>query len=151
ISPSTIAQRASTVASTTTTSLVLAKPTGIALNDRLIAQIAVRGKAAVTAPVGWVLVDNRLTGGTLRQVVLTRVAGASEPAKYTFKLGTATTAVGGLTAYANVAAVNLASAASGSGKAMSLSATIAKDATKVLSLYAAAAKVTVTVPAGMAH
>src|ERR1700693_1937337 len=78
-----IAQRGvATTATTTNTSLVIAKPAGVVQGDVMIVDIA-QGNNNTTNPTsaGWILVDGRsLLGGTLRYgAVLYKVAGAAEP------------------------------------------------------------------------
>lgn len=77
----------------TTTSITVNKPAGVLQNDVLIAVIAKQGNTGnVTTPSGWTFVSGSdLAGGTARNgTVFYKVAGASEPASYTFSLGTGT-------------------------------------------------------------
>ncbi len=94
-----IAQRGAAMSGTTTnTSLSVTKPTGVVSGDVLIVNIAQGGNNS-TAPTstGWTLIDGRsLAGGTRRYgAVLYKVAGGSEPASYTFTLGSGVDSVAG--------------------------------------------------------
>ncbi len=102
-----IAQRGTaTTATTTNTNLTINKPTGVVAGDVMIVNIAKVGNNT-TAPslAGWTLIDGRSLGGMTRRygAVLYKVAGASEPASYTFALGTGTNgAVGSIVAFSGV-------------------------------------------------
>jgi putative nucleotidyltransferase with HDIG domain len=101
-----IAQRGDSWATTTGTNLTLGKPTGVTAGDVMFANIAKVGNNT-TAPSssGWTLIDGRsLGGGTQRHgAVLYKVANASEPASYTFALGSGTYgAVGSIVAFYNI-------------------------------------------------
>lgn len=85
-----IAQRgASTNGSSTNTSLTITKPTGVVAGDVMIVNIAQRNNGS-TAPSlsGWTLISSgAIDGGSTLGALLYKVAGASEPANYTFTLG----------------------------------------------------------------
>ena len=103
----TIAQRdGATTGTTTSTSLPIAKPTGVLAGDVMIVNIAKVGNNT-TAPSlsGWTLIDGRsLAGGTLRYAaVLYRVADGTEGSSFTFALGSGTNgAVGSIVAFSGV-------------------------------------------------
>lgn len=82
--------------------LVLPKPAGVVSGDVLLAAVAARGKASITAPGGWSLVRMETSGSVLRQAIYVHLAGASEPASYTFNFQSPQSAVGGILAYAGV-------------------------------------------------
>ena len=87
------------------TSLTIAKPTGVASGDLLIAAISQTGQASTNASLaGWTVIDGRsLAGSTLRYLtVLYKVAGGSEPSNYGFTIAAGTTVVGGIVAFSNV-------------------------------------------------
>lgn len=69
-----------------TNSITVPKPTGTQANDLLVTVIDVRGAAAVSPPSGWVLARQDVSGNAVRQVTYYRMAGASEPASYTWGL-----------------------------------------------------------------
>lgn len=88
--------------------LLIARPAGVVLNDVMVASIAVRGGAGtgITPPVGWTLVPggaNPIDNGTdLRMAVYYKVATAVEPASYTWTFSSSQRASGGIQAYVNV-------------------------------------------------
>src|SRR5229473_6651810 len=89
--------------------LTINKPTGTALNDVMIAAIAVRPyTVATTPPAGWALVtsilnNNEPTFASSWLLVYSKVAGASEPASYTWTPSVAHTGmVGGIQSFYNV-------------------------------------------------
>lgn len=85
-----IAQRgASTNGNSTNTSLTINKPTGVVAGDVMIVNIGQRNNGT-TAPTcaGWTAISSgAIDGGTTLGALLYKVAGASEPASYTFTLG----------------------------------------------------------------
>jgi len=105
-----IAQRGTaTTANTTGTSLVIAAPAGITAGDVMIVNIAQRGSAALSNPTssGWTLVAGTSLNGIVSPyswgAVLYKVAGASEPANYTFALDAdATSSAGVIVAFLGV-------------------------------------------------
>jgi hypothetical protein len=102
-----IAQRGiATTAATTNTTLTINKPTGVMSGDILIVNISQIGNST-TAPTstGWTLVAGaNLAGTTARYgAVLYKLAGSSEPASYTFTLGSGTNdAAGAIVAFSGV-------------------------------------------------
>ena len=95
----------STTATTTSTTLTIAKPSGIVAGDIMIVNIAQSGNNT-TAPSlsGWILIHGVTLGSTARYgAVLYRFAGASDGSNYTFTLGTGvTSAVGSIVAFSGV-------------------------------------------------
>ena len=88
-----------------TGALTIAKPTGTVQNDVMIASIAVRpSTVTITPPSGWTAVrrmDNaNATANSL--AVYQKVAGASEPANYTWTISAHSGAAGGIQAFAGV-------------------------------------------------
>ena len=70
---------------TNITSLSPAVPVGTASGDLLITSISVDGSHTIVAPAGWTTIENNLVGaGAVTLGVFFRVAGAGEPANYTF-------------------------------------------------------------------
>ncbi|HTT08850.1 MAG TPA: DUF6701 domain-containing protein [Gammaproteobacteria bacterium] len=103
----TITRVAQTTGTSTTTSITINKPGGTAVNDVMIAQIALKGVVATVTPpaVGWNLIDQRSTstaGGQITQAVYWRRVAAGEPANYTWSWTGARNAAGGITAYRGV-------------------------------------------------
>lgn len=106
-----IQQRGSATSNTSAgTSLTINKPAGVVAGDVMIVNIAQAGASAsgvLSNPTssGWTLVAGAdLAGGTRRWgAVLYKVAGASEPASYTFTLDAdANSAAGSIVAFYNV-------------------------------------------------
>jgi methionine-rich copper-binding protein CopC len=101
--PAGIAFRsASSANNLTATTLVIPAPAGVAAGDALLAAVATRGAPTITAPAGWALVRQDANASTMRQAIFVRIAGASEPASYTFTLSSAQSAAGGVVAYTGV-------------------------------------------------
>ncbi len=68
------------------TSLTVAKPTGIAQNDLLFAFVGhLNATDRLNTPAGWTQIA-RNKNGSVNQALFYKVAGASEPANYTFTL-----------------------------------------------------------------
>jgi hypothetical protein len=68
------------------TSLDIAKPGGTAAGDLLIATLATDGSTAgsMSPPAGWTAIDLTVQGGAVTYGVWWKLAGAGEPANYTF-------------------------------------------------------------------
>ena len=75
-----------TEASNSGTSLAIDKPPGTAAGDLLIAAVATDGNtaASLAAPAGWSILDLTAQNGEVTFGVWWKLAGASEPASYTF-------------------------------------------------------------------
>ena len=94
--------------------LTVNKPTGVVQNDVMIASIGFRSKAAtITPPAGWTLVrrtNSACCTSDSALAVFRKVAGASEPASYTFDInvesGPLYAAAGGILAFFNVDTTN---------------------------------------------
>jgi len=100
---------ASAGAPSDTLTLTISKPAGAVLCDVMIASIAVRpDTATITPPAGWTLVrrvDNAsATANSL--AVYYKVAGASEPASYSWSFSTSTGSAGGILAFSGVDTTN---------------------------------------------
>ncbi|WP_018353281.1 PQQ-dependent sugar dehydrogenase [Longispora albida] len=68
-------------------SITIGKPPGTAPGDLMVASIVVNDHdPGLATPAGWTLVRQDAISFKLRQAVYTRVAGASEPATYTWSL-----------------------------------------------------------------
>ncbi|MBS1534166.1 MAG: fibronectin type III domain-containing protein [Bacteroidetes bacterium] len=97
-----------TTATSTNTNITINKPTGVVAGDMMLVNIA-KGGNNTNAPTlaGWTLISGVNLGGgggTQRYgAVLYKVAGAAEPANYTFALGAGTdSASGGIVAFSGV-------------------------------------------------
>jgi hypothetical protein len=90
------------------TTLVLNTPTGVAINDLLIAQVTFRSSGAsttLTLPACgcWTLIGSRQdVGSNMSQALYYHVATGAEPANYTWTIGTSNRATGGIIGYAGV-------------------------------------------------
>ena len=108
---------ASTAAQKAGTSIAIARPSGLKPNDVMLAAITTNTTTGtVTAPSGWSLVRSdsvSTTNGTVRQLIYSKVAGASEPASYTWSFSATATATGALAAYAGVSTVTPVGPSSG--------------------------------------
>lgn len=89
-----------------TLTLAISVPAGTLANDVMIASIGVRPYTAViTAPAGWTLVrrtDNTSATKAPALAVYYRVAGASEPANYTWTFSASTGSAGGIQSFSGV-------------------------------------------------
>ena len=105
------------VARVTTTgnaaSVTINRPAGVAAQDVLIAQVTLKGVVPTIAPPAtpndWNLLDLRSTstaGAEVTQAVYWRVAGAAEPASYTWSWTGARVVAGGIAAYRGVEATS---------------------------------------------
>ena len=101
----TPAFRSAASATTTGATLTLAKPSGVAANDVLIASIGLTpSSVAISPPSGWVLVRRTDNAGPTSNslAVYYKVAGASEPASYAWGVTGASFTVGGVQAFTGV-------------------------------------------------
>jgi hypothetical protein len=83
------------------TSLSIAKPTGVVEGGVMVATVTAAGTGSITTPSGWTVIKN-VAGTTLRQVTYYKVAGASEGASYSWSLGSSRAASGGIVDYSGV-------------------------------------------------
>jgi len=99
-----IAIRGTSTANVFSTLLAINRPAGVVQGDLMIVNIAKYGDNVTTpSSFGWTLIDGRSLGTSRYGAVLYRVAGASEPATYTFSLANATRrAVGSIVAFSGV-------------------------------------------------
>jgi hypothetical protein len=126
----------------------------VVAGDALLASVAVRGNPVLTPPAGWTLVRLDLSGGTIRQAIYVRIAGASEPVSYTFTLSNAQSAAGGIVAYSGVDPTTPIDAHGGQINASSTSLTAPSITTTganrmLVAFYAIPNLTTYTAPAGM--
>lgn len=105
----TIAHRSSTTASgKSITSLAIAKPAGTVAGDVLLARIINRNNVAAVAtpPAGWALLRSDQSASQIKAWVFYKVAGAAEPASYTFSIDLASNMAGSLSAFSGVNTAN---------------------------------------------
>jgi fibronectin type 3 domain-containing protein len=87
------------------TTITINKPIGVVSGDCMIAALWVRGASAygtITPPGGWTLIRNENWAGTDAIITYYKLAGASEPADYTWAFSTSEQLQGGIAAYYNV-------------------------------------------------
>jgi hypothetical protein len=128
-------------------SLSITKPAGVVEGGLMVATVTAAGTGAVTTPSGWTVVKT-LTQGTLRQATYYKVAGASEPASYSWSLSSSRVASGGIADYSGVNQTvpidAIASAGGESGNAAVPSATTSAANDLVLAVASFATGTTVT-------
>jgi hypothetical protein len=113
-----IGLRGTSSANSTNNTLTIAKPAGVIAGDLLLVTIAQNGTGGLSNPTsaGWTLIDGaNLLGGTNRRAaVLYKLAGAAEPANYTFALDAQSNqTVGTIAAFSGVDLANPFDVASG--------------------------------------
>jgi hypothetical protein len=140
--------------------LSIAVPTGTVAGDVMIAAISTTPSSVpITAPAGWTLIQavTQATATSNRVSTYYRVAGASEPASYSWTLNTTHTgAAGGIVSYSGVnnttpvdVSAGQATASSLNHSAPSITTTVANDMLVTVHEYASASSW--TPPAGMAE
>jgi hypothetical protein len=136
------------------TSITLARPSGTASGNVLVASIDIAGTTTVTAPSGWTLVRSTTSGNSLTQATYVHVAGTSEPASYQWRFSSLRMASGVMAAYIGVnttTPVDISGGGSSSNSssdvAPSVTTTVAGDL--VIGVFGEAANASVTPPTGM--
>jgi hypothetical protein len=128
-------------------SLSIAKPTGVVEGGVMVATVTAAGTGSITAPSGWTVIKN-VAGTALRQVTYYKVAGASEAASYSWSLGSSRAASGGIVDYSGVNqtvpvdATASASGESGNAAAPSVTTSAANDLILVAASFTTATTVT---------
>lgn len=116
---------AATAAGSASSTLAIDAPAGLAANDFMLAQIAVRGgsNTAISAPPGWSLVRRDGQGTTIAQAIYTHAVSdsAAEPSAYTWNFSSSINAAGAIIAYYGVSRAAPVDASSGQGSASSTS------------------------------
>ncbi len=155
--PSGISFRSSsTGTNATATTLVIPKPAGVASGDVLVASVSVRGSPTITPPSGWTSVVDTPNGSVIRQAVFVHVAGASEPASYTWTFSKAQSAAGGVSAYQGVDTANPIDASGGQANPSSStiaapSITTTHDGDLIVGFFGIATIADLTPPGSMAE
>jgi prepilin-type N-terminal cleavage/methylation domain-containing protein len=81
-------------------SLTIGRPAGVSAGHLLIATFAIQSKPGVNIPAGWTLIREAFGSSNYELATFYRVAGASEPASYSFSLKSGTADLrGGVSAY----------------------------------------------------
>jgi Polysaccharide lyase len=152
-----------TVATATTagssTSLTVARPSGVAAGDTMVAALDIRVAASVSlvAPSGWTLIrrDSNTAGyAALTQALYYRVAGSSEPGSWTWTFGKSAAAAGAVVSFSGVDTTSPVDAHSGvyvprskSITAPSVTTTTAGDA--VVGFFGSSGNKRISPPSGM--
>lgn len=85
------------------TALVVTRPAGVVAGDVLVARVANWGNVGVAiAGSGWTEAGETHSSAMLKAVLLTRVAGSSEPSSYTFTASSRTPLVASVSAFDGV-------------------------------------------------
>jgi galactose oxidase-like protein/glyoxal oxidase-like protein len=142
-----------------TNGLSIAPPAGTAANDVLIASIGVRPPSAtLTPPPGWALVRriNNANATANALAVYRKAASADEPGSYSWAVGGATYAVGGIQAFFNVDTANPIDVENGQSTAYALghptpSVTTTVANTMLVTSHTFSSASSWTPPAGMAE
>ena len=114
------------------TKLIIARPSGTALGDVLIAQIVVNiSSTSITAPPGWHLIRSTTSGSAIRMASYYRIASSSEPAAYTWTFGSGQPASGGIADFIGVSTATPVDVSSGRVNANTGAASFAQVTTSV--------------------
>ena len=162
--PAPIARQgiSTTVNTTATTSVTIAKPSGTVAGDMLVSCLASNGTkvSSTGVPAGWTQIAAVLQGTSTRAFGYYKVAGASEPASYTWTLNASVANSGGIARYSGVSATtpvdgtpqSASGTAATSGTVPGIT-TSAANAMLVgcMSIDSSSASVTITPPTGMAQ
>jgi hypothetical protein len=87
----------------------------------LVASLDVAGAPQITAPAGWTLVRTDTAPGSFVQATYWHLAGASDPASFTWAFSSSQLAVGSMLAYSGVDPANPVDASNGQANASSTS------------------------------
>ncbi len=136
-------------------SITITKPAGVVEGDFMLAQILVeKGGVTFTAPADWTLLrEDDSSSDALAQALFYRVAGASEPADYTFSFDQAAKVAGAIGLFTDVDTANPVDAHSGQASsggdptAPSITTTVA--GTQLVALFGMSGVSTFTPPVGM--
>lgn len=137
-------------ASSSSATATINKPTGVVSGDVLVACTVNLNGAAITPPAGWVNINDQVSGTALRLRIDRLVAGASEPASYTFT-GASQGIISAYTGVDNTAPVDVSSLDGGgaAGFPTAASLTTAAASEMLVACAADAASVSWTAPTGM--
>jgi hypothetical protein len=150
---------ATSVNTTDSASVVIARPSGTVAGDVLVASLALNGSGVAGVPSGWVPMAAVTAATNPKLYAYYRVAGGSEPASYTWSLTSAAQSSGGIARYTGVDPANpldsVVSTASNSASISVLSVPGVTTGSAEAMLIGAAAinasptTVTITGPSGM--
>ena len=137
--------------------LTVAKPSGTSGGDVLVASVAVQPyTASITPPAGWTLIrqTNQTTGNTNAQALYYKIAGASEPASYSWTFSSSTGSAGGIMSFYNVNTTNPISTSNGTSTSSSLNHTapttyVSVSNTMIVTAHSFASSANWSSPVGM--
>lgn len=142
---------AASASANASTTLTINKPSGVVAGDVLVAEVNNRGGAAVSS-TGWTQIRDTFRGASDHMTTFYKVAGASEPASYTFTSTDPYGKAGGIAAWENVdtsAPVAASSGNSGSGTTVTASGVTTVDPNSPLLFVAGVMdQTTATPPSG---
>jgi hypothetical protein len=124
--------RAAAGTDTSGSSITISSPTGVQPNDVLLAAVYWDNSSpvAVTPPTGWSLVRQDGRASFEEVALYTHVAGAAEPASYTWQLTRSVTVTGIIAAYGGVSGIDVQAGQTGTNStvtAPSVTSTAAND------------------------
>ncbi len=134
--------------------LVLPKPSATIVGDMLIAQVVVsQANTSITAPAGWHLIRTTSSNTTLKMASFYKLASSSEPASYSWTLGSSQTATGGISDYTGVDGSNPIDASSGTVNGNTSTASFTQVTTHfpydmLVAMVGAVGNTTITPPSG---
>ncbi len=137
-----------------TTGLTIAKPSGAAAGDVLVAQIVVNsGSTTITPPSGWKLIRSTASSTAMVMASYYKVAGSSEPSSYKWSFSATQPATGGISDYIGVNTTSPIDASSGKVNGSTATASFNQITTTVandmlLALVGVSGNTTVTPPSG---
>ena len=144
--------------SSKSSSLTIARPSGVVGGHVMIAALTPRlsPSGTITAPLGWTLIrrDKNIGGTSLSQALFYKVVSTLEPSSYTWRFSSNVGATGGITAFGGVDTVAPVAANSGlySANASLIAApsvTTGVDGTLVVGFFGNSSRTSMTPPTAM--
>ncbi len=136
-------------------SITIAKPAGTQAGDVMVASVVLNDDdPSISAPAGWTLVRQDAVLNAVLQAVFVRVAGASEPASYTWSIPDFRRITGGISTYSGVDTAHPVDAHNGATDAVGSTSIVAPSITTttagamILHLAAINAEGTIAPPGG---
>ncbi len=136
------------------TSLTLAIPAGTQPGDVLITQAVVNSASTViTPPSGWTLIRTVKSSSSVEQSTFYKIVSVSEPASYTWSLGSSQPATGAIASFFGVDTLSPIDASSGKYNASTATVSFTQITTTVpndmlLALVGVSGNTTITPPSG---
>ena len=121
------------------TTFTVARPAGIANGDVMVGALSINGGGAVTAPAGWTLIGHTESLGVVELWTYYRVAGAAEPASFTWTTTNGAAGTAGIAAYVGADTtspiIGFSSATDGGGATQATVPAVASTGTGVSLLF----------------